>query len=194
MTEMKQCLTCASDIHSNAKKCVECGSFQDFRRYLSIGNTTLSMLVALMSAITTFSVLMKQYYEIAPYSKNHIYDVSKNEHETVFSFQNAGNRFSVFQGAEITIKKLTGKVVTEAVAVMTPVPLGDSKGSELRFIEPQSEPITYKITTHVYSNQEEFSDEQYFNCEYRFTIAEFRGLVHTDTFVKQCALSHLELN
>ena len=47
-----KCRTCRKEIEPGAKKCVECDSYQDWRRFLAMGNTTLALLVALISVIT----------------------------------------------------------------------------------------------------------------------------------------------
>lgn len=43
------CTECKHAIPSGARKCKECNSFQDWRRYLVLGGTALSLLVALLS-------------------------------------------------------------------------------------------------------------------------------------------------
>lgn len=45
------CSTCYKPIHPRAKKCTECDSFQDWRRYLSISSSILALLVALVSVV-----------------------------------------------------------------------------------------------------------------------------------------------
>lgn len=47
----RRCSTCCSDIHSAAKKCTACGSYQDWRRHLQISSSVLALLVALVSVI-----------------------------------------------------------------------------------------------------------------------------------------------
>lgn len=45
---LKQCIQCASEIPSAARKCVHCQSLQDWRRHIDIGNTSLALLIALL--------------------------------------------------------------------------------------------------------------------------------------------------
>ena len=45
----KLCRTCAQSIPVLAKKCAQCGDFQDWRSYLGMSTTVLSLLVALVS-------------------------------------------------------------------------------------------------------------------------------------------------
>lgn len=47
----KTCKICASEIPVGAIKCVKCGSFQNYRRYFDFGNTTIALLIALISVI-----------------------------------------------------------------------------------------------------------------------------------------------
>jgi hypothetical protein len=51
------CSTCYKSIDPRARKCTECGSFQDWRRHLSIGSSVLALLVALVS-VTALAVPM----------------------------------------------------------------------------------------------------------------------------------------
>ena len=53
-SDQTHCLTCHELIHVKASKCKHCGSFQDWRRRLNLGNTFLALLVALL---TVFSVI-----------------------------------------------------------------------------------------------------------------------------------------
>lgn len=56
MTERKrtQCRTCLEDIYDGARKCIECGSYQDWRRYIGLSNTSLSLIIALLSVLSLF--------------------------------------------------------------------------------------------------------------------------------------------
>jgi len=47
-----ECRVCLEPIRARAKKCVKCESYQDWRRFLSLSNTVLALLVALVSVST----------------------------------------------------------------------------------------------------------------------------------------------
>ena len=47
----KACAACGEEISSAAVKCARCGSYQNWRRYVDISNTTISLLIALISVI-----------------------------------------------------------------------------------------------------------------------------------------------
>lgn len=47
------CRICLKPIELGAKKCTECGSYQDWRRHFSFGTVALSLLIALISVSTT---------------------------------------------------------------------------------------------------------------------------------------------
>ena len=49
--ETKPCSTCAEPIRLAAKKCVECDSYQDWRRHFSVSTIVLSLLVALLAVM-----------------------------------------------------------------------------------------------------------------------------------------------
>lgn len=46
-----QCIVCKSDILPGAKKCLKCSSRQDWLRFLDVGNTSLSLLIAAISVV-----------------------------------------------------------------------------------------------------------------------------------------------
>lgn len=48
----KACVECGSAIPLLAKKCKECDSYQDFRRYTALSSTVLGLLVALVSVLS----------------------------------------------------------------------------------------------------------------------------------------------
>jgi hypothetical protein len=52
-SEKKSCLTCSLQIPLTAKKCVNCGSYQNWRRHLDFGNTSIALLVAFLGLLTT---------------------------------------------------------------------------------------------------------------------------------------------
>ncbi|WP_404925706.1 hypothetical protein [Mesorhizobium sp. ORM16] len=61
MTEQDQpttklCLMCCTPIPARARKCTTCGEFQDWRRLIPWGNSTLALLTALIS-VTTVAVV-----------------------------------------------------------------------------------------------------------------------------------------
>jgi hypothetical protein len=54
MNQQTTCAECAEQISSSAKKCLQCSSFQDWRRYLPVSSTVLSIMVAFVSVLTVF--------------------------------------------------------------------------------------------------------------------------------------------
>ncbi|WP_157967534.1 hypothetical protein [Cohaesibacter intestini] len=52
MTEAQsKCIECKSDLPEGARKCLKCGSRQDWRRFLDFGNTSASLLIATISVM-----------------------------------------------------------------------------------------------------------------------------------------------
>ena len=47
----KRCVECAAPIRVRAKKCTECDTYQDWRRYLPFSSTVLSLLIALFFVV-----------------------------------------------------------------------------------------------------------------------------------------------
>ena len=46
------CHFCQNKIHFDAVKCAKCQSYQDWRRYLMLGNTAFALLVAVITVVT----------------------------------------------------------------------------------------------------------------------------------------------
>jgi hypothetical protein len=67
-SKKKNCLACSSPIPAKAKKCVKCGSHQDWRRHLDFGNTSIALLVAFLGLLTamptTFSILQSNWRQV----------------------------------------------------------------------------------------------------------------------------------
>jgi hypothetical protein len=51
VTPNQKCIVCKSDINAGAKKCLKCNSRQDWLRFLDVGNTSISLLIAAVSVV-----------------------------------------------------------------------------------------------------------------------------------------------
>ena len=51
----KECRACSEEIKISAVKCQYCGSYQNLRRYLEFGNSTLALMIALISIFVVSS-------------------------------------------------------------------------------------------------------------------------------------------
>lgn len=56
----KVCRECGDQIPEPARKCATCGAYQDWRRVFWLGNSTLSLLVALFSVLTVAVPILKR--------------------------------------------------------------------------------------------------------------------------------------
>lgn len=60
MADGKNCISCGEAIKATALICIHCQSFQDWRRYFSLGNTVITLVIALLSvASITIPVIKK---------------------------------------------------------------------------------------------------------------------------------------
>lgn len=48
----KECMICCTPIPVRAKKCIRCGEYQDWRRFVPLGQNSLALLTALASVVT----------------------------------------------------------------------------------------------------------------------------------------------
>ncbi len=102
------CRTCYEVIHPHAKKCVHCESYQDFRRYINLGNSALALLVALISTLTLgLPPLLTALQQVR--SKHEQITVSIiNSRPTGFKIYayNAGNDFGILHDKAHFVLKL----------------------------------------------------------------------------------------
>lgn len=59
----RTCVICANEIPNLAQKCIHCGSYQNWRRHIDIGNTTSALLIALFTVATTFIGQIHSLYQ-----------------------------------------------------------------------------------------------------------------------------------
>lgn len=60
MSFYKRCPECFETLPFKARICPSCRSFQDWRRYVSIGQINIALLVALLSIATALTALIPQ--------------------------------------------------------------------------------------------------------------------------------------
>ena len=53
-----KCMACKLEIEPGAWKCIHCETIQNWRRYLTLSNSVLALLVALLSVSTVFVPLV----------------------------------------------------------------------------------------------------------------------------------------
>lgn len=62
MTEVN-CWACRTPLKKRQKICLECNSWQDWRRHISISNTSLALLIALFSVVTLVGTKFLEFYD-----------------------------------------------------------------------------------------------------------------------------------
>lgn len=88
----KECSTCSSPIPITANKCIHCGSFQNWRKYLDFGNTSIALVLALITVIGVLSEkFINLYQEIFSKDISVIQTISRIDLEEVsVLFTNTG--------------------------------------------------------------------------------------------------------
>ena len=94
-SKSKPCVACASKIPASAIKCVKCGSYQNYRRYFEFGNTTIALLIALISVVSLAHKNISDLYRslfVDPFEPIVVASVSSIERKKVsILFQNNQN-------------------------------------------------------------------------------------------------------
>ena len=105
----KFCVACYASIPKPAEKCVECGSAQNWQRYLTFSATILGLLVALVS-VATFAVPIWRHAFYVPEPKPFIAYISTPEHFTV-TISNAGDAPMILSSIWMTFEDRNGRTV-----------------------------------------------------------------------------------
>ena len=99
--EASRCKICKSPIHAEAKKCTECGSFQNWRRHIVLSNTLLALVVALVSVSGALGPTIREMFRpIKSSIYIHVFDVSSNEINVVAG--NSGTRPGLLKRARLS--------------------------------------------------------------------------------------------
>lgn len=100
----KACRICGENIPAEAIKCRHCGSFQNWRRFLDVGQGTIALLIALISVVTLAVESGTRAFDnffanpLAPSISGKILQLSIDEAELLFS-NNGSSRGYLDEGA-----------------------------------------------------------------------------------------------
>jgi hypothetical protein len=96
---VNRCWACKSEIASEAKKCVNCGSYQGFRKHVDFSQVTLALLIALLAVATTLPSSIISGYQFLMFLREplivaRVLDI-KPERLTLYIENNSGEEFIV---------------------------------------------------------------------------------------------------
>jgi hypothetical protein len=121
--ETVQCVCCKEVIKAGAIKCTKCDTFQDWRRYISIGNLSLGLLIALVANVTT---LFQIYQTHVKTIEVQAMEVTKVPAYLQIALINTGNTVAIFRGGTLRVKR-NSKM--------------ESTSYELRLFSPDGKPV-----------------------------------------------------
>ena len=101
----RTCRTCGEEIKPLARKCIHCGSYQDFRSYLSAAIiTVLSLIVALVSLVITATPLISK--AVKGESSNFSFSIQSPTDKAIPIFiSNSGTRPGTVWRVELTLAR-----------------------------------------------------------------------------------------
>jgi predicted nucleic acid-binding Zn ribbon protein len=102
----KPCRVCANAIPTQASYCTHCQSYQNWRRHLQFGQTTLSLLVALVAVLSTLVPSAMQLIN-RPNSRLIASGLSSNAGQLNLTFSNLGDRAGVIDGVVLSYEPAT---------------------------------------------------------------------------------------
>ena len=103
-SDLKKCSACGLDVPRQARLCHHCGSHQDWRRHLSLSNTALALLVALISVLST--AVPPAFRWLNTKSKTHLSLASVDQKTLRFVATNDGFYPSMIEGADVDLPQL----------------------------------------------------------------------------------------
>ena len=157
---------CQEPIKPNATKCVHCGSYQDFRRHINLGNSALALIIALVSVLTLgIPPILEAIQWVIPEKEDILLGVSDPTAENfkVYAYNN-GNHFGILQAnAAITVATDDGQELQENVTITSGV-----KGSISDLaINPGKYIIFFVITR---KQQSILNDTKARTCEFQYSV------------------------
>jgi len=163
----KHCKVCGEPIAKEAKKCIHCDSYQDWRRHLSFSSTVLALLTALLS-VATVAVPVLRDLVIEPDSNLVASFQSLDNHSANFVVSNTGSRPGTVGQARFWIIDKTD----HGTGFSLPM-----KGSpDQVFIEPQkSKLISFDLRYEDIKKQLSNLDLRNYRCELRLSTIQFSG-------------------
>ena len=128
-----RCRVCHEEIEVDARKCIHCNSFQNWRRFLNLGNTTLALIVALISVVSLAVPPLMKAIELDK-EQIEIYVVSDKIGNLEVVAYNNGTAIGVIKKhVQFSVTFLNGNTQEEELFVNT----GVGKTSDARILKPQ---------------------------------------------------------
>jgi hypothetical protein len=103
---MQSCVVCKSDIKADALVCIHCNSHQArWRRALDFSNTTLALLIALISVASVAVPVVARQFEPPPQDRviARVVGSSPDDGSVSALVSNLGNRAAAFRAARIVL-------------------------------------------------------------------------------------------
>lgn len=174
----KRCLACAESIHREAKKCKVCGSYQDFRQYLSFSSSVLALLVALATVLT---FLIPILVELATPDDSHIevqYQGSQ-QNRAYFLATNSGVRPGSVVSVRMVISRQIDGLSDERIASrfeLGPivVPSGSVEGFSVN-LEGAPRSLIDRLTYEKWENNVANVSKKLPEVEFWLNVRDFAG-------------------
>lgn len=140
MTEVN-CWACLTPLKKHQKVCLKCNSWQNWRRHISISNTSVALLIALLSVVTLVGTkLLELYDEFYPELEVHLSGHFDTESQVItlnaynfgnepaklgsnirctFGLENAMGHAKTNEGVEVEFWSIDVRIVTPSGALKT---------------------------------------------------------------------------
>jgi len=106
------CIACKHQIPNGASKCSTCGEFQSPWRFLSIGQNTLALIIALVSVVGLAAERITGLV-FGDHSDVRMAVVESDTYEVTLLASNSGNRAGVINGGELEVVGNWGNAIID---------------------------------------------------------------------------------
>jgi predicted nucleic acid-binding Zn ribbon protein len=179
--ELTFCPICRKPIPNDARKCTECDSYLDWRRFLGVGQTSLALLIALISVISTTAPSFYEWLS-ADYSKLHAETRQVYREKLELFVSNQGNQIGRLVSVSLGATTQSGKM-------LNPITLEVAHDGQ---ILPKAATVVH-LTVHPENVSQflswPFSDIK--KCSLTVRLAEYRELPESNEI--DCPLDSLML-
>jgi hypothetical protein len=181
----KACTTCGEKIAASARKCIHCGTWQDWRRYLVFSNTVLALLVALVSVAAVAGPVFRDML-VTKDSRLIGSFQGVTDNEAVFVIFNSGNRPGTTGEVSVLIASLFPDGGIDSPVLTKHLSPASNYREEAFFVEPgQSKVIKYTSS----EPQATFADIETgrLQCGISINLTNFLGRRSEPCFVSDCS-------
>src|SRR5436853_1393453 len=115
----RPCVECRQSVPAGARICPSCKSYQDWRRFVAIGQTNLALVLAILSVLTTLTALGVPLFQARGLDVGIVYESMSDELVTLLA-RNDGRSSAVItiNAFRVVVDNITGQGFGDSVYIV----------------------------------------------------------------------------